>query len=497
MAHAGRGDGPLFAVDGAYSVTDPGGVTRQNRAYIMVWIVYYAWCIVFATWWASPGVESPFGMDMRNIIHVSDLCCSALVIFFAKKERFLSFARAGAVLALASACAAVLAPHTLLQAACGVGVGAGLACVNFGVLIPFVFVLNNTEKFYAVVGSQALISVSQLALEFLEVPYPVILLVSAVLLAAAFAGLLLFKQQHLPRVDGDLLPHQPDLRAKLVVTIVAYCLLGLVYMGVGTSLLRLAAVALKLPVMPMFHVGGLLGCAVFYFIFAHYRRSVYLAWCVPFACLALGLMCYFFSSQVPALGLVFAVLLGAGSMIGMADLYYMMGVIGKKYNSMRFLQLNIIVIGLVSGVGSVFWGTFISEAAAPGVSAVASAISLVGVVALMLLYPAFAGIFYDEEWVVDTEHTDVRRELADTLRDYKLSKREIETCILLLDGLTMRQIAPEMGISFYTVNTYTSSIYRKLGINSRTELLVLFGGAARAGNRAKPADVRYQEKTKQ
>ena len=174
----------------------------------------------------------------------------------------------------------------------------------------------------------------------------------------------------------------------------------------------------------------------------------------------------------------------------------MMGVIGKKYNSMNFLRLNIIVIGLVSGVGSVLLGTFICEATAPAVSAVASMVSLVGIVAMMLLYPAFAGMFYDEDWVVDTEHTDVRRELADTLREYGLSKREIEACMLLLDGLTMRQIAPEMGISFYTVNTYTSSIYRKLGINSRTELLVMFGGAARANGKKKPADVQFQEKGK-
>ena len=496
MARAGKGCGPLFADDGTHSVTDVSGITGQNRAYVLVWIVYYAWCIVFATWWASPGVEGPFGADMRNVIHVSDLCCSALVIFLAKKEQFVPLARAGAVLALVSGCAAALLPATLLRAFCGVGVGAGLACVNVAVLIPFVFILNNTEKFYAVLGSQALISASQLLLECIAVPRSVILPVSGVLLAAVFAGLLFFRRRHLPQADGDLLFQLPDVRAKLVVTVVAYCLLGLVYMGVGASLLRLAVAAQALPVAAVFHAGGLLGCVALYFIFARYRRSVYLAWCVPFACLAFGLMCYFFSSQMPVLSLAFALLLGAGSMMGMADLYYMMGVIGKKYNSMNFLRLNIIVIGLVSGVGSVLLGTFICEATAPAVSAVASMVSLVGIVAMMLLYPAFAGMFYDEDWVVDTEHTDVRRELADTLREYGLSKREIEACMLLLDGLTMRQIAPEMGISFYTVNTYTSSIYRKLGINSRTELLVMFGGAVRANGKKKPVDVQFQEKGK-
>ena len=57
----------------------------------------------------------------------------------------------------------------------------------------------------------------------------------------------------------------------------------------------------------------------------------------------------------------------------------------------------------------------------------------------------------------------------------KLSPREKEVAKLLLQGLTMRQAAIDLHISETTVNGYCGSLYRKLGVNSRTELFVRFG----------------------
>jgi len=70
-------------------------------------------------------------------------------------------------------------------------------------------------------------------------------------------------------------------------------------------------------------------------------------------------------------------------------------------------------------------------------------------------------------------HHLTRRDLH-MFRKYKLSNREIEVCKLLLQGFTMRQIAAILSLAYPTVNTYCTSIYRKLNINSRTELLLVF-----------------------
>jgi len=52
-----------------------------------------------------------------------------------------------------------------------------------------------------------------------------------------------------------------------------------------------------------------------------------------------------------------------------------------------------------------------------------------------------------------------------------LSKRERECALLAAEGLHNRDIAKQLGKSQITVRNQLSSIYRKLGINSRHQLI--------------------------
>nr|WP_095051677.1 LuxR C-terminal-related transcriptional regulator [Pseudomonas sp. Irchel s3b2] len=51
-----------------------------------------------------------------------------------------------------------------------------------------------------------------------------------------------------------------------------------------------------------------------------------------------------------------------------------------------------------------------------------------------------------------------------------MTNREQEVLHLLLDGKSNKQIAISLGISDFTVRDYVSSILRKKGVNSRSEL---------------------------
>lgn len=60
---------------------------------------------------------------------------------------------------------------------------------------------------------------------------------------------------------------------------------------------------------------------------------------------------------------------------------------------------------------------------------------------------------------------------------YQLSPREIEICILIYKGLTDKEIASALGITFYTVRTHIEHIFIKLDVTTRTEIIYrLFEG---------------------
>lgn len=71
------------------------------------------------------------------------------------------------------------------------------------------------------------------------------------------------------------------------------------------------------------------------------------------------------------------------------------------------------------------------------------------------------------------EGSDITRSIDFISKEYKLSSRESEVAELLLRGYTLRQIGEKLLISHDTVRSHAKSIYRKLGIHQKQELIEL------------------------
>lgn len=64
---------------------------------------------------------------------------------------------------------------------------------------------------------------------------------------------------------------------------------------------------------------------------------------------------------------------------------------------------------------------------------------------------------------------------------YSLSKREQQVCLALIDGHKNCEIAKKLFISTHTVKCHVTSLYRKLGVNSRNEILLAVNRQHRMG----------------
>lgn len=90
--------------------------------------------------------------------------------------------------------------------------------------------------------------------------------------------------------------------------------------------------------------------------------------------------------------------------------------------------------------------------------------------AIVILFPALPGnLAPDYEEVI--EQGGFMSCCNSVAREYALSARETEVMILLARGKTAKRIAEELVVSPATVHTHVAHIYRKMGINSKEELL--------------------------
>ena len=449
------------------------GLQKHNLPYIFIWVVYYAWVIAFATWWtASPLTENIFSTELRSLLHSVNLISSAVFIFIINKEWFVKTAKIGAILIIVGMSVFLAAQSVPIQLISAITIGIALGCVNASILIPFVFALNNTEKLYAVVGSNVLIN---LILIFQEGHYLYSgkdMLLSVVILIIALSAILFFKRDSVP-VDSDNMSN-PEIYSRIYLTLFFNCLFAVLCKGAGKGVLNITAEHSNFHVSMWYYIGGLAGCLIYFAIYAFSKKSTHLTWNLTFGCLTMGLLCNAFINQFHELAVVFAVLLGIGSTVGMINMYYILGVIGKKYNSMRYVRLSILFIGICGGISGIILGNLINRINTFEISIIASIASATVMILFLILSPILSQIYYSDEWAKDSEKAEIDNEHLHVFKKYQLSKRETEVCKLLLQGYTLRQISAVLTIAYPTVNTYCTSVYRKLGINSRTELLLLF-----------------------
>jgi len=197
-------------------------------------------------------------------------------------------------------------------------------------------------------------------------------------------------------------------------------------------------------------------------------RSLYLAFGVS----AMGGLFLFFAPNLPALSFS-AFCFGSAHTMGLFSLYYVLGVYTKKYSNITFYN----------------WGSFFSSLAylSALLLSVFCPFSLdkenrywgVLFVSLPLLLFLLVGGYFEKQsvqvWLNDFHREEVT--FGDVLNEFlserHFSPREKEVTRLLLKGLSLKQIALELHRSYSTINTYQNAIYRKLGINSRAELLLM------------------------
>lgn len=454
------------------------GLRKNNLPYIFIWIVYYAWVIVFATWWtASPLTENVFGMGLRNLLHSLNLVSSALFIFIIKKEHFVKIARIGALMIIIGMGLFIGIQNAHIQLISAIIIGISLGCVNASILIPFVFVLNNTEKLYSVIGSNFLINLLSLFQESNKgdtLQGSKDMIFSLFILLISLSATLFFKENCILKEHDDERTKKLDFNRRIYLTLFFNCVFAILCKGAGKGVLNITAGSSQIPVLIWYYIGGLVACFIYILIYAFSKRSIHLAWNITFASLAMGLLCNAFSIYFKKQAVGFAVLLGIGSTIGMINMYYILGVIGKKYNSMRYIRLSILFIGICGGVSGVVVGNLINRINTFEISIVTSIISTAVMMLLLIMSPLFAQIHFGFEWARDSEKMEINNDNNCIFKKYQLSKREEEVCKLLLQGYTLRQISAMLSIAYPTVNTYCTSLYRKLEINSRTELLILF-----------------------
>ncbi len=352
----------------------------------------------------------------------------------------------------------------LLAALFMFGMGGSVSCAVF----VFTFVLNNPERFLGAVLLSLFTATVRFAAGLPELPDLINKAIMLLLIAGTVICLIKFKTkdfEHLPSKKN--VSFSPPILLVLYFFIASFCVDYFYLYLPGTR---------EPDAMMISGLSGVVAVCLTVVVQITIKRSVWHMCNLFFLAMA---CCYaLFYSPENSVFRDAAIFVYGFRLIGYALMFYLLGGVFKKHGNFRIFKLCVVVILTASVLVFIIPDAISKNAPGlllPTATAVSGALFLV----FMLLSPSYARHLFSDDALEDFRSLDMsdaekRVETIDQLANLNLTLREKEVAAFLLSGMTIRQIAGELKISYHTANFHIKNLYKKLGINGRIELYSRF-----------------------
>jgi DNA-binding CsgD family transcriptional regulator len=465
--------GPAFRSANKLSIK---AVTRKNLPYFWGWIAVSIWLYAYFLPMGDFSLKVSLFEELvgdTSLYFIVMLVTGSLIPFLFDGKGFVPASFYSVLISLACFVSVLfLGPGLTSQIIMLIAVPC-IGHIFISHVYAFFMVLNNSEKFYSmilvVLLPKLLIYIKPILSSSQFVIDPIIILIFLIMLTLAFSTYYIKTQA---QTEPSFQKVKAPMKAYSIMPVI-YIVFALNDVIAPAVLQRMSGYA-KNQIESYYFVGILAGLAVILLLQSRFTMNLCIMLNLSFAFLAIGFVIDIVRMQYPDLGLVSVFCFGVAYSIGIVNIYYLAGFMIKKFQSKYFYRTGFLLSSICYLASLVF--VKLSGRNDMQLSSIWMAlISICIIILFFILSPFFSKMLYSGEWIDDAYRGDISQcsRLEARLKDYKLTPAEIEVCRLLLDGYTLRQISGIQSKAYATINTYCTSIYRKLNINSRTELFLL------------------------
>lgn len=457
----------LFNIAGKISVKR---IEKHNLPFFVGWIGILVWldfCVL--PMGNFPISAQLFSVSTHKLFSIIYLIKTVIIICFFKGKNYIKLLPISGIVCAVGFVFSLIFPESVfvpyIVIICAVAFGHLFASFGYA----FFMLLNNSEKFYAMLLSVIIAKLITFLRPVIIGPYDLIFAILPIICITICC--LFTKDRATDAVFDKSKTLSMDSYSVMILVFISYIFNDVI----APTMLKSIVADTMINTTSMYFIGILLGTFLTYLL----RKVIQINIChsinMSFMCLGLGAFFAVLTEKNNIFVYVTSLFFGIAFAMGFITIYYMCGIMAKRFQSVRFYRIGVAVSGIAYILGFSITNHFPFKIN-NGSFIVAAAASIIFSMFIFIISPLFVKTLYSAEWTDDLYRPDVTygSRLDEKFKELSLSPRECELCRLLLDGFTLRQIAATLQIAYPTANTYQTSLYRRLNINSKTELLLLF-----------------------
>lgn len=454
-------------------VTNVKNIRKKIRPYMISFISFYILMIIFFTWWVAD-FDSAFIFTPKEtkITYFLFLILISISTFISKPKNFKKYFKIGSIgsillITLYHIIIMLKLPSQIQHIIYLLPIFMSILYISL--LQIYVYIMNNTEKFYSMIIAN-FIQISLVILQ--DVGFTYILdnfLTLVVLFIISLIPIYKFNSEDYIIEEKEHKDNAPKVNNILYLSLIINCIFLIFCRGIGRAFLLLANDMYSFNLEIYYYLGGAAGCILMYIIYSKIKKCNSITWNLVFCLYVLSIFLFIIPSS-EIIKNIFAFILGISVMMGMNGMYYMLGVISKKYWNYSYTKRNILVISILGcGFGTIF-GNYIYRFSNEKISIIILLVSVIVILTLLLFSPILTSTFFKDKWTEDSRKAIIDNKDIRKYTKYNLTNKEMEVCNYILENQTVRQIAINMNISENTVKFHKKQIFKKLNISSKEEL---------------------------
>ena len=417
------------------------------------------------------------GLDPKVTLYCAYLF-GAFLFFFIPVKSFFQFSRIASSISVIAIIAWLILPkgepQSIAATLCWFGLGGCVFCATY----VYMLVINNTERFFGALLITTNYGICLLLDGVGAANNPLWKALPLSFLFAAIACIALFNPRDLAEsFDKSVRKADKAMYPAFALFFIFFLMdafISFLYVRGGQTTIL------------FFGLGASLGGLISVILQLVFKRSIWHVWNMYFIFLVLSFTLMQTHPRSAAY-LAGSFLCGLCTM-GYLAAFYTFGGVMKKFGSFIVFKKfmcgaclpTLIIAFVIMGLLQTYLPDFIPR------------ISIAVAAAFFVLYVLFSRVFqkylFGADWFDDYHKPDMTAiaahiEETDQLGGYRLTPREKEVCALLLAGNSRKQISVQLQISYPTVGFHCNSLYKKLNINSLSELFAMFGYKEMAANK--------------
>jgi len=449
----------------AFNVTNIQNIRKNKYVNVAYWIIYYALAFLYATKYFIFEVgRIPLTVaDSGSLAHICLVVAVILFFFFINRKSVNKFKKVNNCLIMSCLLIGTVWKDVGTSLAYYAVVGSLFGFGASALLLNFIYELNNAERFYSVVLAHLLTALLVFVPYFCGRQSLVFNIVSCVL-AAVCTVLVWFEKNTLTTVAPPQLNMTKNLYISVVLTIAG----GLFGYGATLCIVNKAALTYYNYVIP-YYTASALTAAVYWAVYRYLKSPVSVTLNIGVGASVFAIASYFLAQLNPVFYYVATAAGGVVFMMCMTNMYYVCCHIMRKYKSAKYIKIVTIGANSVGGVGAILLPYLASNFSDAFVN-VTMLIAFLAMLLILVMTTHWSPSISDTEDQSEYAVYDIVSNKAELYEMYGLTPREIEVAEQFLLGKTVKEVAQAQFVSIDTIKTQRTSVYKKLGVSSRTEL---------------------------